>query len=304
MERVYYRESSPSTIGMLMEHSNADRSAVCPACSSRVHRILWKRDGLSYLRCTSCTLAHIYPLKDSHDSIGGANSSRTRDSSNEMMLRDYAERSRRSVEIAARLAKYYAEVMGAPPGSILDVGCGDGALYEGFRKCGIQWTGIDANPSMVALAQDRDMPVYLQDFLEMSDDVKYDVIHSSQVLEHSLRPDGFILQAKRLLNPGGLLHIDVPNDSGLIPALRRFRPRDSEYGFLQPPYHLIAYNPKALRKLLERCNWKPAMLRSVSNIHPTFGQVHVRIGAITHTAMKLTGLLRAGSMLVCVAMND
>src|SRR3712207_8516772 len=52
---------------------------------------------------------------------------------------------------------------------------------------------------------------------------------------HVLRADRFLANAFAALRPGGLLHVDVPNDAGLTAKLRRANPLSAGYGEVVPP---------------------------------------------------------------------
>jgi SAM-dependent methyltransferase len=76
----------------------------------------------------------------------------------------------------------------------------------------------------------------------------------SEVLEHIPDPAAFCLTAGRLLKPGGLLCVAVPNEfSPFQQALQagcNFSP-----WWLQPPHHINFFNFDSLENLLARCGF-------------------------------------------------
>jgi O-antigen chain-terminating methyltransferase len=71
--------------------------------------------------------------------------------------------------------------------NVVDVGCGRGEFVELLQQNGIPVTGVDINPDMVELCQDRGLPVVLAhmfDYLQGLPDASLDGIFSAQVVEH------------------------------------------------------------------------------------------------------------------------
>ena len=93
-----------------------------------------------------------------------------------------------------------------------------------------------------------------------------------------------------------MLHVDVPNHDSLVSRIRK-RTSRSEYGFIQPPYHMLAYTPTTLRQALVRAGLADIDVRSYSNDDPVWRQLvyHTTLAIrLAYAAAKLTGM---GSLL-------
>jgi hypothetical protein len=89
----------------------------------------------------------------------------------------------------------------------------------------------------------------------------------SQVLEHALDPSDWISRAARLLSPGGVLAIALPNFVGVYRLLGVKDP------FLCPPIHLNHFTPASMRLLLERSGLRVVRVCSESRVDPGSAQL-------------------------------
>lgn len=131
--------------------------------------------------------------------------------------------------------------------SVLEVGSGQGAFIERVQQqCKIEIQGIELNPNAVRMAQAKHLPVVLQDITEMVQDKAecFDAICAFQVLEHLSQPQEFLQLMLKLLRPGGLLLISVPNGHSFM--------RHAQEDILNmPPHHVTQWNANSLRYLSE-----------------------------------------------------
>ncbi len=131
--------------------------------------------------------------------------------------------------------------------SLLDIGCGSGTFLHLARRRGFLPHGMDVSPHAVAAARRQyELPVRQGD---IGSDVwkghGFDVITMFHVLEHLPDPHKALAAAGELLNPGGILIVQVPNAASL--QARLFGAR--WYGF-DVPRHVINFTPRSLRLLL------------------------------------------------------
>jgi SAM-dependent methyltransferase len=123
---------------------------------------------------------------------------------------------------------------------ILDIGCGDGIFASVLFDEKID-TGID--PSSIEIEHARKLGSYLQLIQCRGDaipqpDAKYRTIFSNSVLEHIGEIEPVLVEAYRLLSPGGVLYITVPTDrfefgSAASRLLSLFGLRDLDQKFRQ-----------------------------------------------------------------------
>ena len=101
-----------------------------------------------------------------------------------------------------------------PLGSVLDVGCGEGAVGRLLRAEGAErLTGIEIDPASAAIARElydhvAEGPV--EQVLPQLDG-PFDSILCYDVLEHLVDPAAVLAQLHSLGAPGGRLHVSVPN---------------------------------------------------------------------------------------------
>ena len=119
------------------------------------------------------------------------------------------------------------ERMGKPLLAILDYGCGTGDhITFPLAQAENEVLGIDVHaPSILEARRKYALPNLsfrvgdLQDLSEQ--DLGFDVIVCSEVLEHLENPREFMEGLRRLLRPGGALIITTPNGYGSFEMLRR-----------------------------------------------------------------------------------
>ncbi len=130
-------------------------------------------------------------------------------------------------------------------GKILEVGCGRGDFIGRFPAApGSEIRGIETNPSAVAQARRKGLPVSLgaAGAPDAGPPGSLDGVCAFQVLEHVPDPRGFLESLVRLLRPGGRLILSVPNADSFIR-------RDRENLLDMPPHHMTRWTVDALRAI-------------------------------------------------------
>lgn len=144
-------------------------------------------------------------------------------------------------------------------GRLLDVGCATGIFLDGMRRLGWQVQGVEPSQTAANYAHDRfDLPVFcgrLEDagFPEAS----FDVVTLWDVLEHVHEPRQVLSEIGRVLRPGGLLVMSLPNPDSLEARLlgRYWLGWDL-------PRHLNLFRPALLRSHLARSGFAVEATRS------------------------------------------
>jgi 2-polyprenyl-3-methyl-5-hydroxy-6-metoxy-1,4-benzoquinol methylase len=102
----------------------------------------------------------------------------------------------------------------------LDVGCGFGGFLVAFSRLGMKVTGFEIDPERVMLASANCSDFGLDGSVvegDITDDTftgsldKFDAITMIDVIEHVLDVPKALRNAVRLLNPGGVLLLEIPN---------------------------------------------------------------------------------------------
>jgi SAM-dependent methyltransferase len=136
---------------------------------------------------------------------------------------------------------------------MLEVGCGDAGMATEMGALGVDYQGIDIDPRPIEAARSRGIDsCRVGDVMSYDENVKFDVVFMSQVLEHITRPREVLGKVGALLKPDGILHLDVPNHNGLagLPS-RLLGGAGDRFGAIDWPHHAIAYDRRSLVALLE-----------------------------------------------------
>ena len=139
---------------------------------------------------------------------------------------------------------------------ILDAGCGDGINLFGLNKItsSNKWDaiiyGVDYNP--LRLERASKFPFVEEINQSPLDNLPYadewfDVVLCNQVLEHISEDKNVLLEFKRVIRPGGLLILGVPNEGC---ALAWFRNHIIQRSILKSTDHVNFYTEKSISKVL------------------------------------------------------
>lgn len=162
---------------------------------------------------------------------------------------------------------------GLSPNSLLDVGCGDGELlFRYVKKVPRELYGVESAPSLKAKAEQRGMKVFSYDLNQRwpFEDGKFDVVFSSQVIEHLHNTRLFAEETFRVLKPGGTAIITSENLCSLLNCIAMF----------------MGYTPFSLMQVCGRYLGNPLGLHYNEPIaeplpvdHPAFAGVsgHIRV---------------------------
>ena len=157
---------------------------------------------------------------------------------------------RRKLEQRRRFVERYSQ---RRTGRILDVGCATGLFLHEMALAGWQTQGVELTRPAADYARTR---FGLEVFTGMLGDLpaeehSFDAVTFWDVLEHVFSPTAELERAARLLKPGGLVAINVPNWHSLDRQL--FGPF---WAGLDPPRHLYDFTRPTLTALLTRAGFQ------------------------------------------------
>jgi SAM-dependent methyltransferase len=99
-------------------------------------------------------------------------------------------------------------------GTFLDVGCATGFFINGIRKHS-SWEvfGTDFGESAVRFARETlHLDVLLGNLTDANyPEASFDYVHVNNVLEHVLDPVSLLKECRRIIKPGGVFYLSVPN---------------------------------------------------------------------------------------------
>lgn len=141
--------------------------------------------------------------------------------------------------------------------SLFDVGFGYAQALKFFRKKGVVVSGLEPSSEGYNYAISEGLNVYwsaIEDF-DCVGEQRFDVVTLVNVLEHLRQPAETLINIKnKLLRPGGILVVDVPNDFNDFQRIA-----DSEYQLNQwwvcPPIHLNYFSTDSLKQLFIKCGF-------------------------------------------------
>jgi SAM-dependent methyltransferase len=163
----------------------------------------------------------------------------------------------------------------------LEVGFGNGASILAAAQLGMECSGFDLDPSNVAdvsrraKALDLDIRVWCGDANQgLEKRETYELIKSSQVIEHLLDPVDFVGSLTRLLSSEGHLYLECPNNSAsflhIKNRLRRPFKRMDFHNSLRINEHLWGFNHFSMIKLLRSHNLDVVFCRDYPVRHRYF----------------------------------
>ncbi len=142
-------------------------------------------------------------------------------------------------------------------GKILDIGCGDGTHAKMAASYAEEVYGIDYSPDVIERAK-VNMPN--GHFLAASayelpfEDNMFDTIYSVDVIEHMETPEKMLLEAARVLKPGGFLILQTPNYpiKRLYDMYNTIRGSAGRTSFSDDPTHVYKFSASLLKKMVSK----------------------------------------------------
>lgn len=238
----------------------------CPVCRAYKHCSVWKEHGLDILQCQACGFLFTNPLQlaqkrpDEYWDHAVAETDHGFEFQQATMgEREWWDMKRPTFEDALKVISQVA-----PGKRLLDAGCGLGYFVKLASERGFDAQGIEPNPVACEFAcKELGMKHIKTGTLEEDSyppDL-FDAISFLNVLEHVLYPGNVVAVAYRLLRPGGVIFIRVPNVRFHMPVARLRRTLQlNRVHFLGPGDHVNQFSPQSLGYLLSACGFEPMQL--------------------------------------------
>lgn len=145
-----------------------------------------------------------------------------------------------------------------PRSTVLDYGCGWGCFSKQMADAGHAVLGIDLSADEINICRDvwsdsSENPTFKNASIDELSPNSFDVVVSCVVIEHTHNPGTYLHQINRVLKPGGLLLIALPNIMNPRFYLPLASPRYPEYlkrvskrvlsGYDKSALHIQAWDP-------------------------------------------------------------
>lgn len=215
------------------------------------------------IKCADCGMAFTYPflteeqIKEYYDDQAIAFNG----SGGDDLLDDY-KKHKSSYWKKLGINERFNEIIRMKPDakSHLDIGCGAGFFIDYSREQGLDVYGLELSEWGFQSSRKLGLNTYkatIQDSGKLIPAV--DVITMYDVLEHGIDPRDDLMRAYQLLNPGGILVVNLPNlDSFMSHATGK------SWNKLIPPNHTYHFTKRALSKLVSDAGFE---IRQVSTNH-------------------------------------
>ena len=139
--------------------------------------------------------------------------------------------------------------------SLLDVGCDRGYFLDEARRWGISAVGME--PSEQGRDYAKSIGLHVTQSLEEYDGRHFDIITMWHVLEHISDPLSMLSDLHSRLEPGGRIHIRVPNFASFSSHLL-----GSAWIWFQPHNHVFHYSIRSLSVVLQTAGFELEFVRS------------------------------------------
>lgn len=148
-------------------------------------------------------------------------------------------------------------------GRFLDIGCGAGSFLQAARRAGWEVQGTEVSKSAVEILRADEMNVF-QGILQEAEypSNHFDVVVASYVLEHVPEPLEVIKEVHRVLRPGGLFWLSVPQGRGISSRIL-----GAKWSQVEPPVHWCLLSGKGMKTLLENAGFSKIQM-SLGGVDP------------------------------------
>ncbi|MFC1693277.1 class I SAM-dependent methyltransferase [Candidatus Latescibacterota bacterium] len=191
-----------------------------------------------------------------------------------------------------------------PDGRLLDVGCGRGHWMHYIRELSsLDVEGVELSEDAASYAREQHgLTVVTGDLVSARfKDDSFEAVYLRHVLEHVTEPAAFIAEVFRILIPGGICAVHVPNDESLTNKLKRFLYRVGygiEYGSLFYPLHVNAFTPSSLDRFFNKAGFVERSSITISKAQSIYEFPRVRQDMLLYPIAMLERILGCGNLMV------
>jgi SAM-dependent methyltransferase len=231
--------------------------------TSRVHNtdghdgpLLSSSDGWEVRDCKSCGWPHLVPIPDEAELADMYQRTYYQENYPGWLEKDRREQAYWDLEHSDKLADW-SKHLGQSTGRLLDVGCSGGLLIEYAVRNGWQAEGIEPSEEGVEYARALGLTIHAGGYQDIElAPASFDVVHSKLLGEHLTDPRGYLAWAARIVRPGGIVTIQVPNDFNQLQLAARDALGKHDW-WVAPPFHVNYFGFGALERLFSSAGFVP-----------------------------------------------
>ena len=253
-------------VSPIASDSDVVRTAPCPVCChNEAHRkFSIKGTKFQIVNCTKCNLGSLWPQP-------------TIDEIHSFYPKDYygdgGSKFSSIIEplvrmIGARSAWFVARSI-RRSGRVLDVGCGRGITLRALAEAGYETHGFEVSKHALRGIDSRVQVIVANSLKEATyPEHHFDGLLMWHVLEHVPEPSETLREAWRILKPGGVVIVAVPNYSSL-----QAKCSGAAWFHLDPPRHLYHFPIAALEQMIKDVGFVPMSRHHFSLRQNPFGWI-------------------------------
>jgi SAM-dependent methyltransferase len=223
----------------------------CPVCGGRDSESWVEFEALAFVRCREC--GSVWKRFE-----------RTALRPPDFYEQDYfhGRRSGRDKRFEHRVKKAMGQLRSAmelcEARSVLDVGCSLGYVIEAGKRLGLEAAGTDLSEYAVRVCRERGHRAEVGELVRLPfRDAEFDIVFMKHVLEHTPEPMRALAEVRRVMRPGGVVVILVPDL-----AYWKGEHRRRSYRYFRPDdlgqQHYVYYTEESLPRLLGRAGFEVA----------------------------------------------
>jgi SAM-dependent methyltransferase len=215
------------------------------------------RSGHDIIECETCGFKHALPLPHAEDMERAYREDYYASEKPTFLVRAGEDQAWAQLAQTDRL-EIFESLLPPDRRRLLDIGCGPGFFLETAMQRGWLVHGIE--PSRQAAAHARGLSAQVTEGFFNRESAPalgtFDVIHLNNVLEHIPDPAHLIALAHDLVEPGGVICINVPNDFSPLQVAGMTAAGTNDW-WVAPPHHLNYFDFESLSALLQRLGFNP-----------------------------------------------
>lgn len=243
--------------GLIYKSPKCKRVSSCPVCGSGLRHLAQKIYKVPYYKCGKCGTLYTGKLPDMEEMRKYYERSRDYSRQSYSDKKTYEYRAR---ETSLPKIKFVSGFIANSGKKWLDVGSGIGDVVYNLRKKGYDARGLEVSSESIKFSKkifglDLENKT-IHDILEEEGPGSFDVISYFGVLEHIPEPMKQVSAAVKLLKPGGILVLEVPNADSFSVMADMFFP-DSVVRHTIPAFHLMLLSEKGLLQMSKNFNLRP-----------------------------------------------